>query len=216
MAKVKARTKSRAKPCSRKEILGIKDDLEARLVKDRQELAKIIEALKNLGHRIVLTMGVFDLLHIGHCRYLREARAKGDILVVGVDSDELTRKSKGPNRPTVPEDERLEMLANVRWVDILVVRSLKEHPDDLVKQVKPDVWVTSSTTRMFKQDVKKRLQKYCGEITTLDAQATISTTKRISELERVGLGQLGRDMVEVLEKHGIVEPVLNGQKGGKG
>ena len=69
---------------------------------------------------------------------------------------------------------------------------------------------------MFKRDVKKRLKQYCGEITTLDAQATISTTKRISELERVGLGQLGRDMVEVLEKHGIVEPVLNGQKGGKG
>lgn len=207
--------KTVSKSCSRKEILGAKDDLEARLIEDRQELVKIIEALRNLGYRIVLTMGVFDLLHIGHCNYLREAKAKGDILVVGVDSDELTRESKGPNRPTVPEDERLGMLANVRWVDILVVRSLKEHPDDLVKQIKPDVWVTSNTTKMFNRDVKKRLQKYCGDIITLDAQATISTTKRISQLERAGLGQLGRDMVEVLEKHGIVEPVLDGQKGGK-
>jgi len=206
--------KAALKPCSRKEILGIKDDLEARLIKDRRELIKIIEALKSLGYRIVLTMGVFDLLHIGHCNYLREAKARGDILVIGVDSDELTRKSKGPNRPTVPEDERLGMLANVRWVDILVVRSLKEHPDDLIKQVKPDVWVTSNTTKMFSRGVKKRLQKYCGEIVTLDAQATISTTKRISQLERAGLGQLGRDMIEVLEKHGIVDSVLNGQKGG--
>ncbi|OHA58956.1 MAG: hypothetical protein A2571_01100 [Candidatus Vogelbacteria bacterium RIFOXYD1_FULL_44_32] len=188
---------------SRKDILGISDAFEARLFKERSELVAAIDALKMLGHRIVLTMGVWDLPHIGHCRYLREARSKGDILVVGVDSDALTRKTKGPNRPTVPEDERLEMLANIRWVDILALRSENEHPDLLVQQVKPDVWVTSNTTRMFRSDAKKRLGKYCGEIVTLDAQATISTTARISQLERTGVSQLGRDLVELLEKHGV-------------
>ncbi len=201
---------------SRKAILGIDTDFEARFIKDRKELVKIINSLRSLGHRIVLTMGVFDLLHIGHCRYLREARRKGDVLVVGVDSDELTRKTKGPNRPTVPEQERLEMLANVRAVDILVLRNAKEDPDLLVEQVKPDVWITSSTTKMFTPNVRKRLEKCCGKIMTLEAQAAISTTRRIGELERAGLGQVGRDMLEVLEKHQIIPSVPNGHTKRKG
>jgi len=205
-------TKTKCRQQSRKEILGTKDDLSARLIKDRRELILVVQALRDLGHRIVLTMGVFDLLHIGHCRYLRQAKSHGDILVVGVDSDELTRASKGPNRPTVSEIERLEMLANIRWVDILVVRGIKEHPDDLIKQIKPDIWITSNTTKLFDRKVKKRLAKYCGRIVTLDAQATVSTTWRISQLERAGLGKLGRDMIAVLEKHGVIGPAGQEEK----
>jgi cytidyltransferase-like protein len=191
-------TKTKCRQQSRKEILGTKDDLSARLIKDRRELILVVQALRDLGHRIVLTMGVFDLLHIGHCRYLRQAKSHGDILVVGVDSDELTRASKGPNRPTVS--------------DILVVRGIKEHPDDLIKQIKPDIWITSNTTKLFDRKVKKRLAKYCGRIVTLDAQATVSTTWRISQLERAGLGKLGRDMIAVLEKHGVIGPAGQEEK----
>ena len=74
--------------------------------KTRKELLRIIKDLKAKGKRIVFTNGCFDLLHIGHVRYLEKARALGDVLVVGVNSDSSVRKLKGPKRPILPEEER--------------------------------------------------------------------------------------------------------------
>ncbi|NCO62165.1 adenylyltransferase/cytidyltransferase family protein [Candidatus Kaiserbacteria bacterium] len=105
-----------------KNILSPGANLKDRFIPDLNELKQVIGDLKCMGYRIVLTQGVYDPLHEGHARYLEKALSYGDILVVGVDSDELTRLRKGPNRPVVPQKERLQMLAHLRHVSILTLR----------------------------------------------------------------------------------------------
>jgi rfaE bifunctional protein nucleotidyltransferase chain/domain len=92
------------------------------------------------GRRVVLTNGVFDLLHVGHLRYLQAARALGDLLIVGVNSDASTRALKGPARPIVPEDERAELLAGLACVDTVVVFP-EPTAIGLVETIRPDIWV---------------------------------------------------------------------------
>jgi rfaE bifunctional protein nucleotidyltransferase chain/domain len=92
------------------------------------------------GRRVVLTNGVFDLLHVGHLRYLQAARALGDLLIVGVNSDASTRALKGPARPIVPEDERAELLAGLACVDAVVVFP-EPTAIGLVETIRPDIWV---------------------------------------------------------------------------
>lgn len=87
----------------------------------RDQLAPRIQARQARGKRAVFTNGVFDLLHLGHLRYLQEARALGDVLVVGLNSDASTRRLKGPKRPLVPEDERAELLAALSCVDYVTI-----------------------------------------------------------------------------------------------
>ena len=87
----------------------------------REQLPARLAAQRAAGARIVFTNGVFDLLHLGHLRYLRQARHLGDLLVVGVNSDESTRQLKGPERPLVPEAERAELLAALDCVDYVMI-----------------------------------------------------------------------------------------------
>jgi len=81
------------------------------IVEDYEELKKLVEAHKALGHRIVCTVGSWDMLHIGHLRYLIKAKEQGDVLIVGVDSDRgIKLYKKNELRPVIPQDERMEML----------------------------------------------------------------------------------------------------------
>jgi rfaE bifunctional protein nucleotidyltransferase chain/domain len=92
------------------------------------------------GARIVFTNGVFDLLHPGHVRYLTAARAEGDVLIVGVNSDRSVRANKGPSRPITPEAERAEILAALASVDAVVVFD-EDTPDGIIRRLQPDVLV---------------------------------------------------------------------------
>ena len=107
---------------------------------EREVLKEKVQALKKGGKKIVFTNGCFDLIHIGHVRYLEAARAEGDVLVVGVNSDSSVRQIKGPGRPIVPEDQRAEVLASLACVDFV---TLFDEPDPLVtiRLVMPDVLV---------------------------------------------------------------------------
>src|SRR5262245_5954529 len=96
------------------------------------------------GQRIVLTNGVFDLLHVGHLRYLRLARAEGDLLVVGVNADGAVRK---PARPLVPDIERAELVAALEPVDFAVIFS-EPTADELLRSVRPDVYVKGADYRV--------------------------------------------------------------------
>ena len=87
----------------------------------REQLVERLVAARAHGDRIVLTNGVFDLLHLGHLRYLERARSLGDVLVVGVNSDESTRRMKGATRPLVPANERAELLAALTCVDFVTI-----------------------------------------------------------------------------------------------
>lgn len=104
------------------------------------ELGRVAEECRAEGRIIVLTNGCFDLLHVGHVRYLQEARQFGDVLIVGVNEDRVVRQLKGPGRPIVPADERAEMLAALAVVDYVVVFG-EPTADVLVEAVRPDVYV---------------------------------------------------------------------------
>src|ERR1700681_134937 len=90
---------------------------------DRFELAAEVQRRQQAGERSVFTNGCFDLIHLGHVRYLQEARALGDFLMLGLNSDESTRLLKGAGRPLVPEDERAEILAAFPYLDYVTIFS---------------------------------------------------------------------------------------------
>lgn len=108
-------------------------------VKKRQELVEELQALRS-GKKVVFTNGCFDILHVGHVRYLQEARRQGDLLVVGLNSDSSVKELKGPTRPIQVEDERAEILAALGCVDYVTIFS-EETPYDLIHLVQPDVLV---------------------------------------------------------------------------
>ncbi|MFO0753916.1 MAG: D-glycero-beta-D-manno-heptose 1-phosphate adenylyltransferase [Thermodesulfovibrionales bacterium] len=108
-------------------------------VVSRDEAAGIISSLKAGGKKIVFTNGCFDLLHIGHVRYLKEAKALGDVLIVGLNSDASVGRLK-PGRPIIAEAQRAELLASLEAVDYVTLFS-EDTPYALVKSLLPDVLV---------------------------------------------------------------------------
>ena len=109
-------------------------------IKERETLLKIIEGLKAKGKRIVFTNGCFDLLHIGHIRYLEEAKSLGDILAVGMNSDRSVRNLKGANRPILPEEERAEILSGLGCVDYVSIFD-EPTPFELISLLRPHILV---------------------------------------------------------------------------
>jgi rfaE bifunctional protein nucleotidyltransferase chain/domain len=95
-------------------------------------------AWRGEGKRIVLANGCFDLLHVGHVRYLRAARALGDILLVGINSDASVRRLKGPGRPLMPADERAELVGALAAVDAVLVFD-DDRADALIAELRPDL-----------------------------------------------------------------------------
>lgn len=177
-----------------KDIFKQESNLKNRFVSSPKELEGLVKYLKQGGYKIVLTQGVYDLIHEGHAKYLEAARSHGDILIVGVDSDALTRKRKGPNRPIVPQNERLNMLAHLRAVDIITLRDVKDDIGDLIRLVKPDVYVASETTKDFTKDLRDLYRPHCKKIVVLPPQATTSTTARIRNLTIEGAEELAREV----------------------
>jgi rfaE bifunctional protein nucleotidyltransferase chain/domain len=110
---------------------------------DAAALERFVGEARAAGRRIVFTNGVFDLLHPGHVRYLQAARAHGDLLIVGVNSDASVRRNKGPERPINPEDERAEVLAALACVDAVSVFD-EDTPAEIIRRVQPDVLVKGS------------------------------------------------------------------------
>jgi rfaE bifunctional protein nucleotidyltransferase chain/domain len=103
-----------------------------------EEAARLAERLRAEGKRIVLANGCFDVLHVGHVRYLREARKLGDVLFLGLNDDASVRRLKGAGRPVMPLDERAEILESLRDVDHVVVFE-EDTADTLVARLRPDV-----------------------------------------------------------------------------
>jgi D-glycero-beta-D-manno-heptose 1-phosphate adenylyltransferase len=105
-----------------------------------QDLEAVRDQLRSSGQRIVLTNGHFDLLHIGHLRYLNAARELGDSLIVGINDDKTTTDRKGLRRPIIPEQERAELVAGLACVDFSVVFT-EPTADELIRCVRPDIYV---------------------------------------------------------------------------
>jgi len=109
-------------------------------IKERKALIRIIKDFKAKGKRIVFTNGCFDLLHIGHVRYLEKARTHGDVLVVGINSDSSVRKLKGLKRPLLPAKERAEILSGLGCVDYITIFDELD-PLKLITSFHPNVLV---------------------------------------------------------------------------
>lgn len=105
----------------------------------REQIKKYLASQRD-GRRVVFTNGCFDLLHVGHVRYLQDARALGDMLVVGLNADASVRELKGPTRPVQPEGDRAEILAALACVDVVVVFT-EQTPLNLIKDVMPQLLV---------------------------------------------------------------------------
>jgi rfaE bifunctional protein nucleotidyltransferase chain/domain len=188
-----------------KSIFGQASNFNKRYISDYKNLEKTISHCKGLGLRVVLTQGTYDMVHIGHARYFEEAKKHGDILVIGVDSDEKVRDRKGPERPVVPQEERLEMVAHLRPVDVVVLKELNHPKWHLIKTVKPDVLIATKETYNKKQ--LKELKKYCGEVVVLEPMATTSTSAKIRKLQIGTAKSLGQALTPKIMN--IIEEVLS-------
>ncbi len=178
---------------------------EERLKPSLDELAKTVEHLKGIGLRVVLTSGSFDLIHLGHVKYLAKAKERGDVLVVGVDSDAKIRRRKGEDRPLVPERERLEMLAHQRPVDLLYLKPEEEERWALIRAVEPDVLVLTAD-HSYGEAEQAELREIVGEIAVIERQATITTSERIRQMY-MHLGErLGPKLAEVLP--GLIDGIV--------
>lgn len=153
----------------------------SKVLTDFKKVAEVVAAERQKGKKIVLTQGVFDMVHIGHARYCEQAKKYGDILIVGVDSDEKVKHRKGPDRPIVPQDERLEMLTYLGSVDWVVLKELEATKWPLIKVVRPDVLV--ATRDNYTPQNLKDLKEFCGEVVVLEPMATTSTSAKIRRLQ---------------------------------
>ncbi len=148
----------------------------------REQLVEQLQARRARGARVVFTNGCFDLMHIGHTRYLQAAKALGDLLVVGVNSDESVRSlDKAPDRPIVPEAQRAEVLAALGCVDFVVLFS-EPDPQALITAVQPDVLVKGgdwSLDRIIGRDV---VEARGGRVQTIPLVPGLSTTALIHRI----------------------------------
>lgn len=171
-----------------------------------KDIKKTATALKKDGYKIVLTQGVWDLIHEGHARYLQKAKSFGDILIVGVDTDKVVKDRKGPSRPIVPEKERVKMISHLKHVDLIVMKESNTDHGKLIRAIKPDVLVISDSTesnikgKKFLEEIKEEHDKFCKKIINLKPQATTSTTARVRLLTIQGAEELAKELHKMIDK----------------
>ena len=151
---------------------------------DRAQARGLVNDLRASGKTIVFTNGVFDLLHIGHLRYLEEARGLGDVLLVGVNSDRSVRDLKGPGRPITAEGERAEVLAALTCVDGVVIFD-EETPRDLIQAIQPDVLVKGSDWAEDAIVGRDIVEARGGRVVRVAIQPGHSTTRIVEKIQNL-------------------------------
>lgn len=141
------------------------------------------QRLRAAGARLVFTNGVFDLLHVGHVRYLTQARALGDALVVAINSDRSVRELKGPDRPVFDQAERAEILAALKVVDYVVVFD-DVSPRKLIATLLPDVLVKGGDYQLDQIHGREEVEAAGGEVISLPFVEGASTTALIERMGR--------------------------------
>ena len=152
-------------------ILGIEEMLVER------------ERLRDAGARLVFTNGVFDLLHVGHVRYLAQARGLGDALVVAINSDRTVRELKGPDRPIFDQSERAEILAALRYVDYVVVFD-DVSPRSLISRLLPDLLVKGGDYQLDQIHGREEVEAAGGSVISLPFVIGASTTTLIERMKK--------------------------------
>ena len=150
-------------------------------IKDTASAKKEIELLKKKGEKIVFTNGCFDILHIGHARYLDSARRLGDFLIVAVNSDRSVKILKGPERPVIKEAERAEMIAALGCVDMVLIFN-EETPYNVIKELVPDILVKGGDWKeedIVGSDIVKNAGGAVKSITFVEGSSTTNIISRI-------------------------------------
>lgn len=150
-------------------------------IKTKEDLHRIVEDLKKKGKRIVFTNGCFDLLHLGHIRYLEKAKTLGDILVVGVNSDRSVRNLKGLDRPILPEEERAEILSSLGCVDYITVFD-ELTPLELISSLQPHILVKGGDWTKETTVGKEVVERSGGEVVILPFVEGPSTSNIIETI----------------------------------
>lgn len=152
-------------------------------IRTLEELALLRPGWKTAGRKVVWTNGCFDILHVGHLRSLRDAKALGDILIVGLNSDSSVRTNKGAGRPIVPQDERAELLAALEPVDYVAIFEELD-PVAAIQLLQPDIHCKGAEYADGRRPVPERdtVLAYGGEIRYLPIHEGHSTTHLIEEL----------------------------------
>jgi rfaE bifunctional protein nucleotidyltransferase chain/domain len=150
-------------------------------IKSAEELADLVARRQAKGEKIVFTNGVFDLLHVGHARYLAEARALGDALLIAVNTDESVRGFKGDLRPIVPLAERMEMLVALACVDYVTPFGTRT-PAPLIAQIRPAVYVKGGDYREEDLPEAEVVRAYGGDVRILSLVPGRSSTNIIARV----------------------------------
>ncbi|MDX4071824.1 D-glycero-beta-D-manno-heptose-7-phosphate kinase [Aliarcobacter skirrowii] len=151
-------------------------------IKTFDEIEKLAKKLHSQGKKIVFTNGCFDILHVGHVKYLEEAKSYGDVLILGLNADSSVRKLKGSSRPINSQDDRAYILASLESVDYVVIFE-EETPYELIKLIKPHVLVKGGDyegKEVVGQDIADELKL----VQFVDGKSTTNTIKRIQENEK--------------------------------
>ncbi|MDD5595985.1 MAG: D-glycero-beta-D-manno-heptose 1-phosphate adenylyltransferase [Candidatus Omnitrophica bacterium] len=152
-------------------------------IKSAHELKKIVAQLKAKGKRIVFTNGCFDILHYGHVKYLEDAKNKGDILVVAINTDASVKKIKGEKRPIVNQADRARVIAGLASVDYVVLFN-QETPLEVITQLKPDILVKGGDWKKDKIVGASIVTACGGKVFTINFLKNHSTTGLIKRIAK--------------------------------
>jgi D-beta-D-heptose 7-phosphate kinase/D-beta-D-heptose 1-phosphate adenosyltransferase len=148
-----------------------------------EQMLRERQRLRDVGRRLVFTNGVFDLLHVGHVRYLAQARALGDALLVAINSDRTVRELKGPDRPIFNQAERAEILAALRFVDYVTVFD-DISPRSSIAELLPDVLVKGGDYQLDQIHGREEVEAAGGNVISLPFVEGASTTDIIKKMIR--------------------------------
>jgi rfaE bifunctional protein nucleotidyltransferase chain/domain len=151
-------------------------------VLNKENIEKILKSIKDDKKSIVLTNGCFDILHIGHARYLSEAKKLGDYLFIGINSDESVKKLKGPGRPINNQNDRAELLGYFSDVDYLIIFN-EDTADNIISQIKPDIYVKGGDYTKESLPEAKTLDLVGSKIAFISFVDGYSTTKLIEKIK---------------------------------
>ena len=150
-------------------------------VLSRDEATDYAAQLRRNSRVVVFTNGVFDILHSGHVRYLRQARQLGDALIVGLNDDRSVRRNKGPERPLIPQDERAELLAGLECVDAVVLFT-EDTPADIIQTVQPDVLVKGADWAADQIVGRDTVEARGGRVVRIAVEEGFSTTAIVDKI----------------------------------
>ena len=148
---------------------------------DRKTLKERLDALRKEGKKIAFTNGCFDILHVGHVRYLKEARKTADILVLALNSDSSVRAIKGDKRPLVPEEERAEVLAGLECIDFVTIFP-EPTPLELICYLRPDTLIKGGDWSEDKVVGRDEIKQWGGNVTIIPEVIGKSTTNIVDKI----------------------------------